>query len=309
MKSYLIVLIGIITIVLGAMASVAAIGIHACLKCDVLLFQESKIAALPSDVETVILGDSSIGYGLDAKIFSELSHQKTVNLALTGFNYGIGGAYVLLTEVLSHARPRNVVIALSAQTLSVAMWKIKWRPIRGFIQAARRHPQLLFTVNPEVSWQVTKELGVELFDKQLFLEGLEYLQGARPTFQDDFVRYDYYPPGNDVVQMPKDSTYALEGEPPVDYDVFFAKIARLCKANGMNCVFMFGPLMQKVVEHSPMTFANETSRIERAGIKVIRQSPIRIPEQDQGNTINHIHPRVRAAYTKKAYDLLADSLR
>ena|SRR6185437_16174199 len=47
----------------------------------------------------------------------------------------------------------------------------------------------------------------------------------------------------------------------------------------------------------------ETSQIERAGIKVIRQSPIRIPEQDQGNTINHIHPRVRAAYTKKAYDL------
>jgi hypothetical protein len=228
---------------------------------------------------------------------------------LTGFNYGIGGAYVLLTEVLSHARPRNVVIALSAQTLSVAMRKIKWRPIRGFIQAARRHPRLLFTVNREVSWQVIRELGVELFDKQLFLEGLEYLRGARPTFADDFAGYDYYPPGNDVVQMPKNSTYALEGEPPFDYDVFFAKIAGLCKADGMNCIFMFGPLMQKIVEHSPMTLANETAQIERAGIKVIRQSPIRIPEQDQGNIINHIHPRVRAAYTKTAYDLLADSLR
>jgi hypothetical protein len=33
-------------------------------------------AALSPDVETVILGDSSIGYGLDAKVFSELSTRK-----------------------------------------------------------------------------------------------------------------------------------------------------------------------------------------------------------------------------------------
>ena len=309
MKSYLIVLIAIISIVLGAMASVAAVGVYACLKCDVLLFQESKIAALTPDVDTVILGDSSIGYGLDAKIFSELSRRKTVNLALTGFNYGPGGAYVLLREVLSQARPKNVVIALSVQTLSVAMWKIKWRPIRGFIQAARRHPQLLFTVNREVSWQATKELGVELFDKQLLLEGLDYLRGARPVISDDFSRYDYYAPGTDVVQVPKNSTYALEGVPPLDYDVFFEKIARLCRANGVNCIFMYGPLMQKFVEHSQMTIRALTSQIERAGIKVISQSPIEIPDQDLGNTINHIQPRLRAAYTKKAYDLVAASLR
>jgi hypothetical protein len=309
MKSYLIALIAIITIILGAMAAMAAVGVYACLKCDVLLFQESKIAALSSDVETVILGDSSIGYGLDAKTFSELSHQKTVNLALTGFNYGPGGAYVLLKEVLSQVRPKNVLIALSAQTLSVAMWKIKWRPIRGLIQAARRHPQWLFTLNREVSWQATKELGVELFDKQLLSEGLDYLRGARPVISGDFSRYDYYAPGTDVVQVAKNSTYALEGVPPLDYDVFFERIAKLCKANGINCMFMYGPLMQKFVEHSQMTLRALTSQIERAGIKVIDQSPIEIPDEDLGNTINHIQPRLRAAYTKKAYDLVAASLR
>jgi hypothetical protein len=77
----------------------------------------------------------------------------------------------------------------------------------------------------------------------------------------------------------------------------------------MNCIFMYGPLMQKIVEHSPMTFANETAQIERAGIKVIAQSPIRIPEEDQGDTVNHIRPGVRTVYTRKAYDLLAGSLR
>src|ERR1700744_5517728 len=147
MKTYLITLAVIVIIALGAMAALAGLGIYACLKCDVLTFQESKIATLSPDVDTVILGDSSIGNGLDAKVFSELSHKKTVNLALTGYNYGIGGAYMLLREVLSHVRPRNVVIALSAQTLAVEMAKLKGKPIRGFLQAARRHPWLLFTVN------------------------------------------------------------------------------------------------------------------------------------------------------------------
>jgi hypothetical protein len=309
MKSYLITLIAIITIALVAMTSLAAIGIHACLECDLLQFQESKIAALTPDVDTVILGDSSIGYGLDAKTFSELSQSKTVNLALTGFNYGIGGAYVLLTEVLSRVRPKNVLIALSAQTLAVAMWKIKGRPIRGFVQAARRHPRLLFTVSPEISWDVTKEIGVEIFDKQLLMDGIKYVRGARAVISQDFFKYDYYAPSTDVVQVPKTSTFSLEGVPPLDYDVFFEKIARLCKANGMNCIFMYGPLMQKIVEHSQMTFRALTSQIERAGIKVIRQSPIEIPDSDIGDTINHVRPAMRSVYTEKLYQLLANSLR
>lgn len=309
MKSYLIALAAIITIALATMMSLAAIGVYACLECDLLQFQESKIAALTPDVETVILGDSSIGYGLDAKTFSELSHKKTVNLALTGVNYGAGGAYALLTEVLSRVRPKNVVIALSAQTLAIAMWKINWRPIRGFIQAARRHPRLLLTVDREVSWEVTKEIGVEIFDEQLLIDGIKYVGGARPAIGDDFFKYDYYAPSTDVVQVPKTSTYSLEGVPPLDYDVFFEKIARLCRTNGMNCIFMYGPLMQKIVEHSQMTLRALTSQIERAGIKVIRQSPVEIPDSDLGNTINHVRPAMRPAYTEKIYQLLADSLR
>jgi hypothetical protein len=308
MKSYLIALIAIIITALAAMTSLAAIGVYACLACDVLQFQEAKIAALTPDVDTVVLGDSAIGYALDAKILSELSHRKTVSLALTGYNYGPGGAYVLLTEVLSRVRPRNVLIAMSAQTLAVEMAKLRRKPIRGFIQAARRHPRLLFTVNRKISWDVTEEIGVEIFDGQLLMDGIGYVLGARAVIADDFFKYDYYAPGTDVVQLDRSYTFSL-GAPPHDYDVFFQKIAGLCNANGLNCMFMYGPLMQKVVEHSQLTFQMLNSQIERAGIKVISQSPIKIPDEDQGNTINHIQPGVRAAYTKKAYNLVAASLR
>jgi hypothetical protein len=310
MKAYLIALIAVIITALAAMTVLAGVGIYACLDCDVLRFQEHKIAGLTPDVDTVVLGDSAIGYALDAETFSELSHRKTVKLALTGVNYGIGGAYVLLAEVLARdVRPKNVLIVLSAQTLMVAMWKIRWRPIRGFLQAARRHPRLLFGVSDEISWRVAEEIGMEMFDRQLLMDGIKYVGGKRPVIDDFFFRHDYYLPAIDVVKLPEDSSYALEGVPTVDYDVFFEKIAGLCKTNGINCVFMFGPLMQKIVEHSALTFRWETAQIERAGIKVIKESPIKIPDEDLGNTINHIQPYVKQEYTRKIYDLVAASLR
>lgn len=74
-------------------------------------------------------------------------------------------------------------------------------------------------------------------------------------------------------------------------------------------IFMYGPVTQKIIEHSQPMLQRLTSQIERAGIKVIGQSPIEIPDQDLGNTINHIQPYVKQEYTRKIHDLVAASLR
>ena len=92
MKTYLGILTAMILVTFAAMMMVLAIiGTYACFDCVLLKYQESKIAAT-SNVETAFLGDSSLGFALDAKAFSELSGKKTLNLALTGYNYGFPGA-------------------------------------------------------------------------------------------------------------------------------------------------------------------------------------------------------------------------
>jgi hypothetical protein len=291
------------------MVALAGVGIYACFKCGLLHYQEYKIDQM-FDVDTVVLGDSAVGYALDAATFTQLSHRKTMSLALTGFNYGMPAAYVLLAQVLSKSRPKNILISLSAQTLAVAMYKLKrGQPIPGFIQAARRHPKLLFTVNGMYSWKVAKTLGLELFDEQFLLDGIQYAAGKRFVIPEEFYRYDYLEPGYDVIHPVKTNHMSMEPFPPHDYDVFFEKIVTLCRSYEVNCIYMHGPLMQEVVRQSHAMLQKLDAQIEHTGVKVIRQSPIEIPDEDLGNTINHIRPDVQLDYTRKIYDLVKDELR
>lgn len=188
------------------------------------------------------------------------------------------------------------------------MSEINDRPIRGFVQASRQRPEMMFTVNWKVSLKVAKTAGILLFDKQFLIDGVEYLQGARATVPDYFGKHDYLEPSKEVLRLVK--TFTMAWRPaPSDYDVFFGKIARLCEMHGLNCLYMHAPLVKMVVDQNQKFIADLGNRIEGAGIKVIRPSPIPIPDSELGNTINHIHPDVRQAYTEKIHELVREFLR
>src|SRR4051812_2425847 len=62
------------------------------------------------DIDTVFLGDSSLGNAIDAKLWDQWTGKKSLNLALTS-GYGYQGAYVMLENVLaSGLTPKNAII-------------------------------------------------------------------------------------------------------------------------------------------------------------------------------------------------------
>jgi hypothetical protein len=307
MKTYLGIVTAIILSALVTMMGLAAVGIYACFECDLLKFQESKIAAL-SDVDTVFLGDSSLGYALDARAFSGLSGRKTVNLALTGYNYGFGGAYALLKQLLTKTRPNNVVIALTPQTYALSIAQLNGLPIRGFLQASRQSPQKVFAISPFISKEAVEMLSKELFDKRYLSEGIDYLRGKAEPLPGYFQQFDYLQPSNDKLNV---STVIESWGVDVthDYDVFFSKMAQLCHTNGLNCLYMHSTLLELVVGRNRAFIKELGNRIETAGIRVPYKLPIEIPESDIGNTINHVRPNLQPLYTRKFYELLAPLLR
>jgi hypothetical protein len=307
MKHYLGILAAITFLALATMVVLAMIGTYACFDCTLLRYQESKIAIV-SDVETVFLGDSSLGYALDAKVFSELSGKDTMNLALTGYNYGFPGAYVLLTELLTRTRPKNVIIALTPQTFALSIAQLNGLPVRGFLQASRRNPHTVFAIDPAISREAAKLIFEEIFDKRLLLDGIDYLEGRIPLIPDYFQEFDYLQPENSIL----DTKSVIETWGPDvthDYDAFFLKMAQLCHENGLNCLYMHGILLDLTAERNRAFIKELGNRIENAGIEVPYKLPIEIPESEIGNTINHIRPSLRLIYTRKFYELVAPLLR
>jgi hypothetical protein len=286
----------------------ATAGIYSCMKCELLRYQESKIATM-SDVDTLFLGDSSIGYALDAKEFSALSGRKTLSLPLTGWNYGIAGAYVLLNEVLAHTHPKNVVFAFTPQTFVYSIAKLHDLPMQGFVQTARWRPRLLFTINDETSSAATTMVSAELQDRTFMEDGLKFLVGLRPALSGDFRKYDYLAPSAARLDLKSVEVANFGPGPPHDYDAYFAKTAELCRAHGLNCLYTHALMLDTIVAQNHPFIRDLGDRIEAAGIKVIRQSPIEIPAADIGNTMNHVRSDLRPAYTEKIYRLIKDSLR
>jgi hypothetical protein len=307
MKSYLATLATIILGTLVVAISLSAIGIMACMKCELLRYQESKIGAA-SDVDTVFLGDSTIGYALDAHEFSAVSGRKTLNLALTGFNYGIGGAFALLTEVSKRAQPKNIVIAFTPQTFAFSIDKLKELPIQGFVQTLRWYPWRMFRINQNVSSLVEAMISSEIRDRKFMADGLVFLRGGRTPVPDYFHKYDYLEPSPRKLDL-KTVEFVNLGRASDDYDAFFRKTGEFCRDKGLNCLYMHGTLLDSVAAQNRPYLKDFSDRIERAGIKVIRESPVEIPSADIANTMNHVRSDLRRVYTRKIYEMIKDELR
>lgn len=309
MRTYLAILVAAIGSVFAVLMVLSGIGVYACHGCHLVKYQEAKLRQTPA-VDTVFLGDSSLGYALDARHFSSLSGRLTLNLALQGWNYSMPGMYGQLAHALSVARPRNVVLMLTPQTFSKSIPALEYLPIRGYVQTLREQPALLYSVNLRTSLYVTRELARYLFDQKYLVDGFEHVfryQAPGPPCP-ACVEHDYLAPIHKRIDL--NAEQPLWPLPiPSDYVPFFEAVAALCEREALNCLYMHGTLFEKTAEKNRAFIAELAKTVARSGLKVPLASPILIPAEELGNTVNHIRPQYREAYTQKIYALLAPHLR
>ena len=74
-------------------------------------YQENKIDLFKTkNIETIVIGGSSGGNGIDAKFFSKLSHKETLNLSLT-ISYGIESSLNMIIKAKkAFPKLKNIII-------------------------------------------------------------------------------------------------------------------------------------------------------------------------------------------------------
>jgi hypothetical protein len=97
--------------------------------------------------------------------------------------------------------------------------------------------------------------------------------------------------------------------PVKDFDPFLTRIAALCRAENINCLYMHGPIIQAVLDNNPGYIEKLDQRISGFGFTVVAPQPIVIPPDEAGDAINHVRPDLRGAYTEKIYRQLAPLLK
>lgn len=269
-------------------------------------FQAAKIEAMKQAgtvPDTVFLGDSSLGNGIDAAIWSQLSGHTVQNLALTSY-FAYSGDLNFLRRILAVGKPRNVIIMHIADTALARE--------RSEANVMTEDPAVVSPVERfRLWWRLSMNLRQLSASFTTVRKWLTWQLGGKYPFDEDrtVLANDY------ILQGP---TYELPAVPPPPFDplrispdrfIYLDQLGALCRAEGLNCIFLYGPLADPQCSASGPFFDVMADRVAQAGLRVASRRPRCMAAEELGDAENHVRPDLRAAYTAEYFTLLHPLLR
>jgi hypothetical protein len=251
-------------------------------------FQLAKLDAVER-IDTVFLGDSSLGRMIDMSKWQALSGETSLSLALTGGEGYVGDLYIL-QQILRRHRPGRVVLVHTPDMLTR---NIAWS---AYFVLRPDAP----SIDPPFERWVRDQIGVYL-SADLFMASLKgilmrFLDRSLPFFEDGYVsgkpalfvrrRFD-----------PKDLVALEVDDVNPDKTLFLDLVAGLCRREGLDCVYAFGPIWDAVCANSEPYFDVARELVAARGIPVVSGTPICVPLDDLDDTEDHIAWSTRPHYT------------
>lgn len=259
---------------------------------DILRHQKRKILEDSQPFETIILGDSTAGTGIDSEYMTKLSGRRILNLALTG-SFGLGGALALLQRVPDRMGVRNVILVFSVDAMGSRVAHDGFVLAGGFPTAVRLPPEDIVGLARRYLVRYTD--GSAALDH--ILTGFRKLPPAVElrtydyplSFQRiDRENIDYLPPKS-VARTAR---------------AYLAQISKLCRERGFRCVYVHGATLEEIIEPAKPFIDSANRHIEEVGISLASGVPIGFSFSQRGDTVFHIHPTERSWLTRRYFELI-----
>lgn len=244
---------------------------------------------------TLFVGDSSLGNAIDAALWSELGSATSANLALTG-SYGFAGSLNMLRRSLRAGRPRRVVIMHTADMLM--------RPSSdsGYLMAAD-DSDLGLRQRLGLRWRRTMNVDEALGAADWAWRTV--LRGGRPPAQRQLpIENDYVRQGRPIVVSRSVAGFSPDA---IDHAGlgYLAEIGDLCRREGLDCLFAFGPLAEPICGRSDAYFRAAAAEIERAGLPLLAARPVCLAAHEVGDSNDHVRPSEKARFTRLYHQAIA----
>lgn len=252
------------------------------------------------DVDTIFLGDSSLGNAINAELWEDLSGRKSLNLALTGA-YGYEGAYIMLLNAISKNKiPKNVILFFEPQQMLGNISYISFlKSPQNFEQQIPLHQKILLywkmNMNPE-----------SLREKLNTLLTVKKDKNRKINFANDYMAQNHSTRSTKRFYDLREEKTANDLNP--EKFKYLKKINDLCKDHNIRCSYIHGPIIKKTCKKLiEFTKAGEI-HIKKTGIDFIENNFYCTPNIDMGDTATHLHPQVKDKYTKKYFEIISSKI-
>lgn len=256
--------------------------------------QTRKIAEL-KDIDTVFVGDSSLGNSIDADLFSKETGTRSANLALTG-HYSYAGACNILKRMEGNP-VKNVVVMATIDTFirdtSYGGYLLTLTDRTDFQELSRDEQSRIVSAFYDMilssgNFKVTLKslLG---FGKRGFEIEADYIRQNAPIDPRE------YPPFEKSHINP-------------DKTRFLKKLLQYCKDRNIRVIHVHGPIYEGMGARSP-EYVEEANRILSETDALIIPDLTLIPLEEIGDSADHVAPKFKARYTERYARLLSPYLR
>lgn len=258
-----------------------------------LAYQLAKLDTAP-DGTVLLLGDSSLGNTIAAAAWSQALGRPVVNAALTG-EFGYQGSLNLLRRALRRFRPSLVVLL---HTLEMPRRRPEWK---GLVYTAETPADLAGAPLGKV---IRELASLDLPGRAL----ARWLVGP-PALAPGLVDVDYSPQRSRKPGAPR----RRMGEPQLADEVrekglgWLDPIGALCRAEGLPCLYAHGPFPEPFCTESAAYIAAANERITQAGLHVVSDTPLCMPQADVGDSEDHVAPELKAAYSEAYRKLVLEA--
>lgn len=271
---------------------------------QLLRYQEEKIARLPAGaIDTVLIGDSSLGNGIDVREFDVAAGVRASSLALTG-NFGFAGGLELLRQLAERQPIRNVILVYSIDAMASGAGHsghvfVSPRPlVEGLTWGAQ------LSLLRDYATTLLNGRSATVLARKLLHGGVRQDALPKELYADDYVIID--------AQMALDRLgYRVPGRVKPRAATYLRVIARLCAERKWNCLYAHGPVLARALDASDhaRAYLVEADRvIASTGIKVIANSPVELTDDERGDTVFHAGLGKRPGVTRRYVDLLRNEL-
>lgn len=244
--------------------------------------------------DIIFVGDSSLGNAIDAGEWTKISGQRALNLALSG-SYGYEGTYNMIRRLTDWSAPKHVVVVQTGDMLQRPPSEESY-----IMTAPGLFGRLLAYWRMSMSAQQVEGAAVWL---------LSYLRsGKPPPTRESIIVNDYVQQAPQRQPNPNIAPWLPSSIRP-DKAAYLNEIGEFCRARGLDCLYVHGPLSGPTCSNSAPYFAEVAKVVERSGLRLVQATPLCVPDDEAGDGRDHIRPDLKAAYTRKYHDIIGPQLR
>jgi len=256
------------------------------------IYQINKLNQYHSEIDTIFIGDSSLGNAINARFFNSLSGMNSVNLALSGL-YGYAGSYNMLKKAVKRNHIKNVVLVQTLDMISRPVSYIGYlysmNTFSDFYELKLDEKIDLLETSINTLFSINNLKRILLY---FFFQNVKNY-----TIDNDYIKQTKMMKINNTT--PKKSIRVNE-----EKKIFLTKIVHFCKQFKINLLYLHGPHLNNIDKRS---IKEINQNIQSTGIELIKKINYLAPNQIGDNT-DHVHPEYKNLLTESYYTDLKKKL-